>query len=126
MSTPRITAAGLVLASALGLAALAASADAAADPPHRHHHHGGVRMVANPWVPWYAPPPWTYAPRVYVPPVVIVRPAPVYVEQPQLAAVPPQEDRWFYCDAAGAYYPYVQECPGGWRQVAPQPPAPPQ
>jgi hypothetical protein len=30
---------------------------------------------------------------------------------------------WFYCPEAGAYYPYVQQCPGGWQQVAPQPPS---
>lgn len=37
---------------------------------------------------------------------------------------------WYYCDAAGAYYPSVTTCPGGWRVVpatpAPAYPLPPQ
>src|SRR6266850_835022 len=24
---------------------------------------------------------------------------------------------WYYCNDAKAYYPYVRECPSGWRQV---------
>lgn len=28
----------------------------------------------------------------------------------------------YYCEEAKAYYPYVQQCPGGWRQVTPTPP----
>lgn len=34
--------------------------------------------------------------------------------------VPPGQ-AW-YCDAVGAYYPYVQTCPGPWRPVAVPPP----
>jgi hypothetical protein len=30
---------------------------------------------------------------------------------------------WYYCAAAGAYYPYVQHCPGGWELVLPTAPA---
>jgi hypothetical protein len=26
---------------------------------------------------------------------------------------------WYYCDSAGAYYPYVAECPEGWQPVVP-------
>jgi hypothetical protein len=46
--------------------------------------------------------------------------------------LPPQQQTWYYCDAARAYYPAVQGCPGGWRPVTPQaapprsaPPPPP-
>jgi hypothetical protein len=44
-----------------------------------------------------------------------------YVEQ---AAPPaqPQAQWWYYCSQAGAYYPYVRECAGGWQRVAPTPP----
>ena len=31
--------------------------------------------------------------------------------------MPPPAPTWFYCEAAGAYYPYVATCPGGWREV---------
>jgi len=54
----------------------------------------------------------------YSPPSVVVAPAPqVYVEP-----VPPPPTYWYYCDAAQAYYPYVQQCPGEWRPVLPTPP----
>ena len=52
-----------------------------------------------------------------VPPVVMAPPPQVSVEPTPL---PPQY--WYYCDAAQAYYPYVQECPGEWRPVWPTPP----
>src|SRR2546428_12259210 len=29
---------------------------------------------------------------------------------------------WYYCANPQGYYPYVQQCPGGWRPVAPTPP----
>lgn len=61
---------------------------------------------------YYHPPPAGYAPAY--------APAPVeYIEQPQA----PQGD-WFYCAPSRAYYPEVQDCPGGWQRVAPRPPAP--
>lgn len=51
------------------------------------------------------------------------------------AAPPPQAGQapssaqpsgtWYYCDAAKAFYPYVQECKEGWRPVPATPPAPP-
>lgn len=52
-------------------------------------------------------------------------PAPYGYVAPQSPAVnsnlpaPPQS--WYYCDAARGYYPYVQNCPSGWRAVAAQP-----
>ena len=81
---------------------------------HRGHWHSGVRVFISPrlvvpfgtsWEPYAAPP-------------VVVSPAPrVYVEP-----VPPPPTYWYYCDAAQAHYPYVEQCPGGWRQVLPTPP----
>lgn len=90
-----------------------------------HHPHGGVRLgiyLGGPWAyPPYYPYP-VYAPRVYAPPVVVVPAAPpVYIEQQQ--AVPQLEPGyWYYCNEAQAYYPHVQQCPGPWQRVAPQPP----
>lgn len=40
-------------------------------------------------------------------PPLIVTPTPVS----------PPGRMWYYCDAYGAYYPYVGQCPGGWRAV---------
>jgi len=90
---------------------------------HGYYGHGHTRfgvVVGVPFGPWYYPPPYYYPPYS---PVVIERP-PVYVEQ----SAPPQTAQagyWYYCAAAKAYYPYVNECPGGWQRVAPQPPAQP-
>ena len=82
--------------------------------------------------PYYAPYPYYYYPRYYPGPVVVER-APVYVEQGPAAAPAPAQPQssqvqpatpsgsWYYCNESGAYYPYVQECAGGWQRVAPQP-----
>lgn len=63
----------------------------------------------------------------------LVQPAPVtYIErsdEPQIAAQEAPIDSsqdvqgswWYYCVDAKAYYPYVNQCPGGWLRVAPQP-----
>jgi hypothetical protein len=54
---------------------------------------------------------------------VIQQPPTDYIQQ---EPAPPQQAYWYYCQSAGAYYPYVKECPGGWTQVVPQAPPPPQ
>jgi hypothetical protein len=51
--------------------------------------------------------------------VIVSPPAPAqYVERSdqQLAS-----GYWYYCDASRAYYPYVKECPSGWKAVPPTP-----
>jgi len=84
---------------------------------HKGHGHRGPRVFVSPrlvvpfgayWRPYWEPYPY---------PPVVVAPAPrVYVEPS-----PPPPTYWYYCDAAQAYHPYVQQCPGGWRQVLPTP-----
>lgn len=78
---------------------------------HRHFSRGariglfvGVPLVAAPF--FYAPP------RVYYTPPA----PPVYIQQPSA------QPYWYFCPEANAYYPHVQQCPGGWQQVLPQPP----
>jgi hypothetical protein len=73
-----------------------------------------VPRVVVPFGPYWAPYPY---------PPVVVAPPPVYVPPtPPVAAAPPPPQYWYYCDSAQGYYPYVQQCPGGWRQVVPTPP----
>lgn len=91
--------------------------------------HGRVGV----WVgPGYYPYPYPYAypyaapSPYYAPPLVVVPSQPQqYVEQPQAGAQYDQpganSDTWYYCDKAGAYYPYVKTCPAGWREVPAQP-----
>ena len=84
-------------------------------------------------------------PYAYGPPQVIVTQPPqpqVYIEQgsgvtstPEVAAPPPtqaaptasatnnnSQGYWYYCEQSDGYYPYVKECPAGWKQVTPTPP----
>lgn len=81
--------------------------------------HGRVGIYVGPGYGWYYPPPYYY----YYPPPVVVREAPpVYIERDD-------DDRdagsasWYYCRNPAGYYPTVKQCPGGWEQVRPQPPA---
>ena len=82
---------------------------------HGHHYHGGggrVFLYAAPafYYPRYYYP--AYPTPYYYPPVA---PAPTqYIEQPQAGY-------WHYCPQLNAYYPQVQNCPGGWQVVPPQP-----
>jgi hypothetical protein len=52
----------------------------------------------------------------------VVAPWPYWYNYPSPAYAPQQY--WAYCQDPEGYYPYVQECPGGWVPVAPTPPAP--
>jgi hypothetical protein len=68
--------------------------------------------------PYYPYPGYAYPP----PPAIVEQPAaPIDAGPPT-----PQQSNWYYCDSAKAYYPYVKECPEGWRTVPAAPPGPPQ
>lgn len=108
--------------------ALAMLGSTAAWAQHRHRGHVefGVVIGGPYWGPWGYPPPYYYPPYYPYPPVVVERQAPVYIEQSPPVAAPPApapapENYWYYCAAAKGYYPYVNECPGGWQRVQPQP-----
>ena len=84
---------------------------------HRGFGRPGVVIVPRVVVPFG--PYWASYPY---PPAVVAAP-PVYVQLPPVVAgQPPAAQYWYYCDNPQGYYPYVQQCPGGWRQVAPTPP----
>ncbi|MBI3329084.1 MAG: hypothetical protein HYZ81_20570 [Nitrospinae bacterium] len=84
----------------------------------RHHVFIAPRLVVPIplGVPYWTP---------YLAPPVVVAPPPVYVEQPPPPQSPPPPQYWYYCEDPKGYYPYVQQCPGGWMQVVPStiPPA---
>jgi len=56
---------------------------------------------------FHAAPIYPY-PDPYVPPTVMSEPAPS--EAPSY---------WYYCESMREYYPYVTDCPEGWRLVVP-------
>ena len=79
--------------------------------------------------PYYGLPYYSPAPAYYPP----VQPAPVvYTERddtsqfevqeaPRNSSQDVQGSWWYYCVDSKTYYPYVNQCPGGWLRVAPQP-----
>jgi hypothetical protein len=80
----------------------------------RHPHVFIAPRVVVPFGPYWEPSPSAYP---YIYPPAVVQPSPqVYVQ------LPPSQQYWYYCDDPPGYYPYVQECPTGWRAVAPTPP----
>ena len=68
--------------------------------------------------PFYYPPLYAYPPAIMTPST-----PPVYIQQEQPQPVHPQFSYWYYCQDPEGYYPYVKNCPSGWQQVSPQPPA---
>ncbi|MSQ18119.1 MAG: hypothetical protein EXR39_00835 [Betaproteobacteria bacterium] len=118
----------------LGLSLGLASQDTAAQG-HRGRVGVGVHIgVPGPfyWGPryYYGGPGYYYPPYYYSAPIVVESP-PVYVERgttdPQAPAAQPAQPvgDWYFCSSPEGYYPYVSQCPGGWRRVPASPPAPP-
>jgi hypothetical protein len=86
------------------------------------HRVGGLRVFIRPSivVPFglHGAPHWgSYG---YLP--VVITPSPRVYVQPSPPADPPPPSYWYYCEGSQAYYPYVQQCPRGWRPVTPTPP----
>ena len=103
----------------------------------RHGSYGG--RIGWWWVAggmWYYYPQPVYPyPDPYRPPVVVIEQAPPPVvipvpvqPAPQVAPAPqaPAPQFWYYCEAAGSYYPYVPTCPSGWKTVPATPQGAPQ
>ena len=70
------------------------------------------------------PPAVAAAPAPGAPPGPMA-PPPGPMAPPQAAPGPSAQapsGTWFYCESARSYYPYVQECKEGWRQVPASPP----
>jgi hypothetical protein len=85
---------------------------------HRFGFSGGFVFGASPffWDPFWFP--WPYPAYSYAPPLVIQPESQVYVQPP---SSPAASTYWYYCVDAKAYYPYTQQCPGGWLKVVPTP-----
>jgi hypothetical protein len=85
---------------------------------HHHHFHSRTSVfvgIGDPFWPWYDP--FYYAPVVVVPTA-----PPTYIEQGDASESSSDQSSWYYCERSQAYYPYVKDCPAGWKQVAPTPP----
>ena len=75
-----------------------------------------------PYYPYYP----YYSPYYAYPPALVTVPAtpPVYIQQSPPTAQQYPSGYWYYCNNPKGYYPYIKECPDGWQQVEPIPPAP--
>jgi hypothetical protein len=93
-----------------------------------HGFHGGrgwggvgVSIGVGPyWGPYGYPYAYPYAyPYVYP----YTYPPQVYVQPSQQLSIqsPSSPPSWYYCADPEGYYPYVQQCPGGWKTVPPSP-----
>jgi hypothetical protein len=135
--------AATVLLLSSSLPVYAASGRAGGHPSRGHPsagrpsgwHHGGSHRGSGGHVAagtrvfigtslWWGSPYWWGAPYPYYypyygTPTFIQQAPPVYI-QPE----PQQPSYWYYCQNPQGYYPYVQQCPGGWMTVVP-PSAPP-
>lgn len=83
---------------------------------HHGFHEGRIGwwwIAAGTWY-FYPSPIYPY-PDPYLPPVVVVQPAPDAA--PATTIVPPPAQNWYYCEASKSYYPYVSSCPAGWKTV---------
>ena len=76
-------------------------------------------VVGGVWY-WYPAPVYPY-PDPYTP-SIIVQTSPTAQAPP---TAPPQAPVWYYCAQPAGYYPYVPECPSGWKAVPATPPTGP-
>lgn len=61
---------------------------------------------------------YPYATGYYAPPVVYAAP-----QQPMVLASQAQPPVWYYCEASGQYFPYVQSCSSSWQTQPAVPPS---
>jgi hypothetical protein len=78
-----------------------------------HFHHGARARVFISSPAFFYPSPYYYYPA----PAYPYAPAPPveYIQQ----APATESQYWYYCPGSAAYYPYVNECSGGWQLVQP-------
>jgi hypothetical protein len=87
--------------------------------------HGRVRFGVYVGGPYWGPY-WGWGPSYYYPPPYYYyppAPAPAQPTEYVERISPANQGWWYYCEQSRGYYPYVKECPTGWRRVAPAPPS---
>lgn len=74
-------------------------------------HHGARARVFISSPAFFYPGPYYYYPGPGYAPAAPVE----YIQQDN----GPGPQYWYFCPASRAYYPYVNECPGGWQLIQP-------
>lgn len=85
---------------------------------HGHHGHRGVHIGVLIGVPLLLHHWWGHQAYAAPPAPTVVPAEPVYAIRDE----PPATAYWYRCLAPDGYYPYVQECPGGWQREVPRAP----
>ena len=103
----------------LGLRPFTTSMPASGSSHPRHHRGRAVIFIGAPFLFWswpygyaYLPPPYYYGPD-YLPHQNLPD---VYVEKFEGTPTPDTPGE-IYCPSQSAYYPEVQDCPGGWQRL---------
>jgi hypothetical protein len=106
------------MAAMLVLGTIAFGGDALADRGGHRRSHGGAHFAAPHHRPHYGHP-HHHRHRHFFGSAVIAAPLVVPAYRYYYAPPPPAyaSGYWHYCESAGAYYPYVADCPEGWRLV---------
>lgn len=90
---------------------------------HDFHNgrYGWWWVVDGVWY-FYPQPIYPYPTYIPEPEAVVSAPPPGAYPTPPAYGVPAPPPAWYYCDNPQGYYPYVQACSSGWRQVPAAPP----
>ncbi len=108
----------------VSLTLAAATLLAGSFPAMAHGYFRGGVWIGPGWGPgWWGP---AYPYPYYVGPPVVIQQQP---QPPTEYSAPEQTEApsyWYFCQDPRGYYPYVKNCPGGWKKVVPSPPAPAQ
>jgi len=107
--------------------------------PWGYPYYGGYYPYYGAYFPYYggAYAPYYNAPYPYYSEGPAAGEAPEYIERGDGGGAPPYAERsepapqprrraegtWHFCPESNGYYPYVQQCPGGWQRVPARPPA---
>jgi hypothetical protein len=116
----------IALGIALGAASIATTtAHAEWRGPYGGHLRGPTVVINGGWGwgwGWGAPWPgyygyYGYSPYSMGPPYLIERNRAEAAADAGLEHLPAPPQYWYFCEASGAYYPYVSACPAGWKPV---------
>ena len=106
-------------------------------PEVQHWRHGDIRFFNERDLGWWRGGHWFHGDHVgqqgwwwivdgawYFYPVPVYPYPDPYIPPAVVAQGPPSPSAlqyWYYCGSQNAYYPYVSDCPEGWKPVIPEP-----
>lgn len=93
------------------------------DEKFRHQDYGGIEYsVGSPffWPDFYYWPYYSFPPYYSSSSIIMPATPPAYIDQGTVPySQPLAPSNMDYCSEPAGYYPYVTECPSGWRRIEP-------